>query len=152
MPPTYYRGCWHVVSRGFLIGYRQTRIISYTCFSFPITELYNPKTFFIHAALLGQASAHCRKFPTAASRRSLGRVSVPVWLFGLSAQLRIVDLVSRYPPNYLMRRKPLPWQRPKASLNMSPFEVISYPVLATVSSSYPRPWGRLLTCYSPVRH
>jgi hypothetical protein len=22
-PPTYYRGCWHVVSRGFLGGYRQ---------------------------------------------------------------------------------------------------------------------------------
>ncbi len=21
-PPTYYRGCWHVVSRGFLLGYR----------------------------------------------------------------------------------------------------------------------------------
>ncbi len=24
MPPTYYRGCWHVVSRGFLAGYHQT--------------------------------------------------------------------------------------------------------------------------------
>ena len=23
MPPTYYRGCWHVVSRGFLVRYRQ---------------------------------------------------------------------------------------------------------------------------------
>src|SRR5260370_8125517 len=23
MPPTYYRGCWHVVSRGFLGGYRR---------------------------------------------------------------------------------------------------------------------------------
>ena len=22
LPPTYYRGCWHVVSRGFLVGYR----------------------------------------------------------------------------------------------------------------------------------
>src|SRR5659263_664005 len=22
LPPTYYRGCWHVVSRGFLQGYR----------------------------------------------------------------------------------------------------------------------------------
>src|SRR5699024_9881227 len=22
-PPTYYRGCWHVVSRGFLVRYRQ---------------------------------------------------------------------------------------------------------------------------------
>ena len=23
LPPTYYRGCWHVVSRGLLFGYRQ---------------------------------------------------------------------------------------------------------------------------------
>ena len=41
--------------------------------------LYNPKAFFIHAAWLHQAFAHCAIFPTAASRRSLGRVSVPVW-------------------------------------------------------------------------
>ena len=24
-PPTYYRGCWHVVSRGFFCGYRRSR-------------------------------------------------------------------------------------------------------------------------------
>ena len=24
LPPTYYRGCWHVVSRGFLLPYRPT--------------------------------------------------------------------------------------------------------------------------------
>ncbi len=52
-------------------------------------EVYNPKTFFPHAALLRQAFAHCGKFPTAASRRSLGRVSVPVWLLILSDQLPI---------------------------------------------------------------
>ena len=61
------------------------------------TELYDPKAFFVHAALLRQAFAHCGRFPTAASRRSLGRVSVPVWLIILSDQLRIVALVSRYP-------------------------------------------------------
>ena len=27
-PPTYYRGCWHVVSRGFLERYRPTKLIS----------------------------------------------------------------------------------------------------------------------------
>ena len=51
------------------------------------TELYDPKAFIAHAALLGQAFAHCPKFPTAASRRSLDRVSVPVWLIILSDQL-----------------------------------------------------------------
>ena len=64
-----------------------------------LTEVYDPKAFIPHAALLGQAFAHCPKFPTAASRRSLDRVSVPVWLVVLSDQLPIVALVSRYLAN-----------------------------------------------------
>ena len=68
-------------------------------------EFYNPKAFFTHAAWLDQAFAHCPIFPTAASRRSLGRVSVPVWLIILSNQLRIVALVSRYLTNKLIRRR-----------------------------------------------
>ena len=67
--------------------------------SFPPTELYDPKTFITHAALLRQACAHCAKFPTAASRRSLDRVSVPVWLIILSDQLPVLALVGRYPAN-----------------------------------------------------
>ena len=62
-------------------------------------EVYNPQAFFPHAVLLRQAFAHCGKFPTAASRRSLGRVSVPVWLIVLSNQLLIVALVSFYLTN-----------------------------------------------------
>ncbi len=62
-------------------------------------EVYNPKTFLPHAVLLRQAFAHCGKFPTAASRRSLGRVSVPVWLLILSDQLPIAVLVGFYPTN-----------------------------------------------------
>ena len=63
------------------------------------TELYNPKAFITHAASLRQAFAHCARFPTAASRRSLDRVSVPVWLIILSDQLRVLALVSRYLTN-----------------------------------------------------
>ena len=70
-----------------------------------IKEVYNPRAFFLHAALLGQACAHCPIFPTAASRRSLGRVSVPMWPANLSVRLLIVDLVGRYPANYLIRRE-----------------------------------------------
>ena len=69
------------------------------------TEVYNPKTVILHAALLHQACAHCAIFPTAASRRSLGRVSVPMWPFNLSVRLLIVDLVGRYLTNYLIRRE-----------------------------------------------
>ncbi len=64
-----------------------------------MTELYDPKAFITHAALLRQAFAHCARFLTAASRRSLDRVSVPVWLIILSDQLTIGALVGLYPTN-----------------------------------------------------
>ena len=73
--------------------------------SSPKTELYNPKIFFAHAASLHQGSPHCAISPTAASRRSLGRVSVPMWPFNLSVRLPIADLVGHYPTNYLIGRE-----------------------------------------------
>ncbi len=54
------------------------------------------RCFFLHAAWLDQACAHCPIFLTAASRRSLVRVSVPVWGISLSGPLPIVAMVSRY--------------------------------------------------------
>ena len=85
-----------------------------------LKEVYNPKAFFPHAASLRQAFAHCARFPTAASRRSLGRVSVPVWLIVLSDQLRIVALVGRYPANKLIRRGLVPDRRPKLPFPAAP--------------------------------
>src|SRR5260370_7516076 len=73
----------------------------------PPKGLYNPRAFITHAAWLDQACAHCPIFPTAASRRSLGRVSVPMWLIILSDQLLIVALVTRYLTNYLIRPHPI---------------------------------------------
>ena len=78
--------------------------------------VYDPKAFFPHAALLRHTVVHCARFPTAASRRSLGRVSVPVWLIVLSDQLPIAALVSRYLTNKLMGRGPLSMRRPKLPL------------------------------------
>ena len=91
LPPTYYRGCWHVVSRGLFLWYRPCSSHS--------KAVYTPKRVLLHAALLRQGCPHCGKFLTAASRRSLGRVSVPVWLVALSSQLPIEVLVGRYPTN-----------------------------------------------------
>ena len=68
-------------------------------FSSLLKEVYDPRAFIPHAAWLRQAFAHCAIFPTAASRRRLGRVSVPVWLIVLSDQLPVVALVSRYLTN-----------------------------------------------------
>ena len=73
-----------------------------------LTGVYDPKTFILHAASLRQGFPHCAIFPTAASRRSLGRVPVPVWLIILSDQLLIVALVGHYPTNKLMRRELIP--------------------------------------------
>src|SRR5690554_1717521 len=94
--------------------------------------LYNPKAFFTHAAWLDQACAHCPIFPTAASRRSLGRVSVPVWLVVLSDQLPIAALVGRYPTNKLIGRGPLPRR-------LAAFCQGRHAVLAPVSQGCPPP-------------
>jgi hypothetical protein len=67
--------------------------------SSPRKGVYAPKGVILHAASLRQACAHCGKFLAAASRRSRGRVSVPVWLIVLSNQLPVIALVGRYPTN-----------------------------------------------------
>ena len=96
-------------------------------FSFCTKAVYNPKAFVLHAALLDQTCVHCPKFPTAASRRSLDRVSVPVWLVVLSDQLQIVGLVSLYPTNYLICHRPL---QSREALRSPAFIQRSYAVLA----------------------
>ena len=58
----------------------------------------------LHAAWLHQSFLHCAIFLTAASRRSLVRVSVPVWGITLSGPLSIVVLVSFYLTNKLIER------------------------------------------------
>src|SRR5690242_10437668 len=100
--PTCYRGCWHVVGRCFFHPYRHPKASSGS------KEVYNPKAVIPHAASLHQASAHCAIFPTAASRRSLGRVSVPVWPVALSGRLPVVALVGHHPTNKLIGREPIP--------------------------------------------
>ena len=146
MHPPYYRGCWHGVSRCFLCRYRQGPQLLTPNFSSLLKVLYNPQAFFTHAALLDQGCPHCPIFPTAASRRSLGRVSVPVWLIVLSDQLRIVALVSRYLTNKLIRRRLLQQREVRRS---PAFPHRAYAVLARVSSSCPPLLGRFLSITHP---
>src|SRR6185437_13844143 len=116
-----------------------------------IKVLYNPKAFFTHAALLDQAFAHCPIFPTAASRRSLGRVSVPMWLIILSDQLSIVALVSRYLTNKLIEHRPVQTREARRS---PAFSRRTYAVLVPVSRGYPPRHGRsrCITHPSATRH
>ena len=80
---------------------------SYSTFSYPHEGRFIPvqkkftihRTVVLHAGWLDQALTHCPIFLTAASRRSLVRVSVPVWGISLSGPLPIAVLVSRYLTN-----------------------------------------------------
>ncbi len=153
-PPSY-RGCWHGVSRRFLWRYRQSSIVfRYSAF-FPPDSGLHPERLLPHAASLRQSFDHCAIFPTAASRRSLGRISVPMWRIVLSDPLRVIALVSRYLTNKLIRRDPL-IGREHASRgplwSLSQEKKRHYAVLARVSPGCPSPKDRLVTCYSPVRH
>src|SRR5699024_6822106 len=71
-----------------------------------LKAVYNPKAVIPHAASPHQGFPHCAIFPTAASRRSLGRVSVPVWPVALSCRLPVVVLVGHYPTNKLIGCEP----------------------------------------------
>ena len=62
-----------------------------------MTGVYNPKAFILHAASRRQGFPHCERFSTAATRRCLDSVSVPVWLTILSDQLPVVAMVGRDP-------------------------------------------------------
>lgn len=85
-----------------------------------LKEVYNPKAVIPHAASLHQACAHCAIFPTAASRRSLGRISVPVWPVTLSGRLPVVALVGHYPTNKLIGRGPIPHRKSFPPPTMKP--------------------------------
>ena len=70
-------------------------------------DLYTPKGVFGHAASLDHAFAHCRRFLTAASRRSPDSISVPMLGAVLSHPLTVIALVGHYPTNKLIVRRPL---------------------------------------------
>ena len=146
--PTYYRGCWHVVSRCFLTKVPSPHPKKGAASS--LTKgVYNPKAVIPHAASLHQACAHCAIFPTAASRRSLGRISVPMWPVALSGRLPVEATVGRYPAVKLIGRDPIPYRE---SFPRRPCDQLEHPALPPVSRSYSGAWGRSVTHYSPVRH
>ena len=99
--------------------------------------------------MLHQGCPHCAIFLTAASRRSMGRVSVPLWGIALSRPLAVLALVSHYPTNKLIARRPISRHR---SFSQGRLNSLTFGVLALVSQGYPPPRGRSPTCYSPVRH
>ena len=107
-----------------------------TCASSLLKEVYDPKAFVPHAASLRQASAHCAIFPTAASRRSLGRVSVPVWPVALSGRLPVTALVGHHPTNKLIGRGPIPSRSVQLRTNFPP-PTMQQEVISGIRPSFP---------------
>ena len=105
---TCYRGCWHVISRCLFTAYSHHAGIPSRTYSSATKEFYNLSAFIIHAASLRQTFVHCGIFLPAASRRSLGRISVPMCPFTLLGRIPVIALVVRYTANQLMGRRPLP--------------------------------------------
>ncbi len=106
----------------------------------PPDSALRPKGLHRTRGVAASGFRHCAKFPTAASRRSLDRVSVPVWLIILSDQLPVLALVSRYLTNKLIGRDPIPkWQALSGPhlFSLPPKRLWSYPVLARLSACYP---------------
>ena len=83
---------------------------SHTAYSSYLKGLYNLPAFIVHAASLRQSFLHCGIFLAAASRRSLGRISVPMCPITLLGRVTIVALVGRYLTNKLIVRGPLLWR------------------------------------------
>src|SRR5699024_2687979 len=141
--PTYYRGCWHVVSRRFFYTYRHFRF-------FPSERGLQPE------------GRHPPRGIDASGFRTLCNIphcclpyeSVPCLFLCVPGR-------SLRPFTTLRLCEPLPHHQTDRSLvHPSPINLSNphhaagapYPVLATISRGYPEVKGRLLTCYSPVRH
>src|SRR5205085_11241191 len=101
---------------------------------YPLTVVYTPKGFVLHAASLRHTFVHCGRFVTAAPRRSLGSVSVPLWPANLSVRLCVVALVSHYLTNKLIQNRLLP--ECLAALSTVPCSTV-------VSSGITCPFGQL---------
>ena len=112
--------------------------------SSPSTAVYNPRAVIPHVASLGQACAHCRRFSTAATRRCLGSVSVPVVGAMLSHPLGVIGSVGRYPTDYLVPRRPLQGRSHTFAPKRSSGITGSFPPLSPIR-------GQILTYSSPFR-
>ncbi len=106
-----------------------------------IKDLYIPKYFINHAASLRHTFVHCGRFSTAATRRCLASVSVPMVGARLSPPLRVIALVVHYTTNKLIRSRPI-----RKRKNFPPER---YRVLIHLSMGYPRLSGTFLPVTTP---
>lgn len=115
-----------------------------THFSVRVKGVYDPRAFILHAALRRQTFVHCVRFPVAATRRCIGRVSVLFCPFPLSGRVPVIGLVGHYPTNYLMGDRLIHRRAVKRFSHCW-----GYAVLAHLSMGYSTPLGRFLSITQP---
>ena len=142
MHHTYYRGCWHVFSRCFLVRYRH--------FFFPADRA-------LHTEILPRSRGVAASgFPPLCN--------IPHCCLPQESGPCLSPSVAGHPLRSATDRRfggPLPRQLanqtrvhpiPPEFFTLHHAVLCAYAVLATVSGCYPPVWGRLPTRYSPVRH
>ena len=77
----------------------------------PLKEALQPKSLHPPRNIAGSNFRSLSNIPHCCLLKSLGRVSVPVWLIILSDQLKIFGLVSNYLTNYLILRRFILWRK-----------------------------------------
>ena len=63
LPPTYYRGCWHVVSRGFLVRYRHCKKLFASCTFVPVNRALRAETLLHSRGVAPSGFRPLRKIP-----------------------------------------------------------------------------------------
>ena len=107
-------------------SYNTVKLVHVPVFLLVKKQFTTRRAVVLHAAWLHQSFLHCAIFLTAASRRSLVRVSVPVWGITLSGPLPIVALVSRYLTNKLIGRMLISNHRSFNCNKMPNYNIIRY--------------------------
>ena len=104
MPPTYYRGCWHVVSRGLFCRYRHFLLPCLKRFTIRRPSSLTRRRW-VRLSPIAQYSPLLPPVGVwTVSQFQCGR-STSQSGYNLSVRLPIVDLVGRYLTNYLMGRE-----------------------------------------------
>ena len=143
MPPTYYRGCWHVVSRGFFCRYRHFRLV-------PAESGLQPEGLRPARGVAASGFRPVCKIPHCCLPSESGPCLSPT-LAGRSLNPATHHRLGGPLPRQLANR---PRAHPSPSgLSRPPHAgEAEYPVSSTVSRGCPGARGRLPTCYSAVRH
>src|SRR5690606_34627288 len=141
--PTYYRGCWHVVSRCFFYPYRHSRFVG-------VERGLQPEGRHPSRGVAASGLRPLCNIPHCCLPKESGPCLSP------SVAGRPLRPATRHrlgrPSPHQQADRPRAHPIPEKPFHTPPCDEVSYAVLDPVSRAYPTVRDRLPTCYSPVRH